>query len=76
MNRVIVYEDKQGIDHYFVEGRNYDQSEYPKDYTAKCIYNNLTDAIKDSDQYQSEHYSDGECLDYVLDVIRQIERVL
>ena len=75
MNRVIVYEDKQGVDHYFVEGKSYDIAP-PEEYTAKQIYANLTDAIKDSDQYQSEHYSDGECLDYVLDVIKQIEGVL
>lgn len=76
MNRVIVYEDKQGIDHYFIEGKPYKLGEYPKEYICKRVYANLTDAIKDSEPYKNEHYSDGECLDYVLDVIRQLEGVL
>lgn len=75
MSRVIVYEDKQGVDHYFIEGKMYEATP-PDEYMAKKIYASLTDAIKDSEPYRNEHYSDGECLDYVLDVIKQIEGVL
>lgn len=75
MNRVIVYEDKQFVDHYFIEGKMYEATP-PNEYRVKKIYANLTDAIKDSDEYKSDDYSDGECLDYVLDVIKQIEGAL
>ena len=34
----------------------------------------LSDAIKDSEPFNSDDYSDGECLDYVLNVIKQLER--
>lgn len=76
MNRVIVYEDKQGIDHYFIEGKPYEPNEYPKEYMCKCVYASLTDAIKDSDCWQNDHCSDCECLDYVMDVIKQVENKL
>lgn len=76
MNRVIVYEDKQGIDHYFIEGKPYELGEYPKEYMCKRVYASLTDAIKDSYYWLSDSYSDGECLDYVMDVIRQVENKL
>lgn len=44
------------------------EGEYVKKYAC------LSDALKDSEPYRNEHYSDGECLDYVLDVIKQLER--
>ena len=40
--------------------------------TIKC-YATLTDAIKDSYCWNNDHYSDGECLDYVMRAIAQLE---
>lgn len=76
MNRVIVCEDKQGIDHYFIDGKSYELDEYPKKYMRKRVYASLTDAIEDSYCWQGDHYSDGECLDYVMDIIKQVENKL
>lgn len=44
----------------------------PGDYDCK-EYATLTDAIKDSEVWQSDHYSDGECLDYVMHALAQLE---
>ena len=43
--------------------------------TIKC-YATLSEALKDSYVWQGrDHYSDGECLDYVMHVIEQMEGV-
>lgn len=43
-----------------------------KDMTVKC-YATLSDALRDSEIWQNGHYSDGECLDYVMRAIEQLE---
>ena len=40
--------------------------------TAQC-YGTLSEAIRDSEIWKNGHYSDGECLDYVMRSIEQIE---
>lgn len=67
--RVIVITDKDGTDHYYYEGQDF----APKEYISKCVYASLSDAIKGSEPFNNDTYSDGECLDYVLGVIKQLE---
>ena len=70
MNRgITVITDKQGIDHYYCEGQDF----MPTEYISKRKYACLSEALKDSEPYTNDHYSDGECLDYVLGVIKQLE---
>ena len=71
---VIVMTDEHGRDYYFYEGKPIVLGDLPKHTISKRKYATVLDAIKDSEQYKNPHYSDGECLDYVLDVIQQLER--
>lgn len=67
--------DNQCNDHYYFEGRPVlkgDMATLPN--ISKRVYASLLDAIKDSEPYKNEHYSDGECLDYVLNAIQQLEK--
>lgn len=36
-------------------------------------YETLSDALRDSEIWRNGHYSDGECLDYVMRSIEQLE---
>lgn len=69
MSIYIATDKKTGQEHYFrSESEFYSSNEY------ECKkYATLTDAIKDSEVWQSDHYSDGECLDYVMRAIAQLE---
>lgn len=40
--------------------------------TVQC-YATLSEALRDSEIWKNGHYSDGECLDYVMRSIEQIE---
>lgn len=71
---VIVMTDEHGQDYYFYEDKPIVLGDLPKRTISKRKYATVLDAIKDSEQYKSPHYSDGECLDYVLNVIQQLER--
>lgn len=39
---------------------------------GKAYYASVVDAIKDDDVYKSEHYSDGECLDWVFTILNDL----
>lgn len=69
MRAITVITDKQGNDHYYYDGQDFMLTEY----ISKRRYACLSDALKDSEPYTNDHYSDGECLDYVLNVIKQLE---
>lgn len=70
---VVITNNETGIDKYYYEEEDFmpvelADNEYIKKYAC------LSEAIKDSYCWQSDHYSDGECLDYVMGVIKQLER--
>ena len=69
MRGVTVITDKQGIDHYIYDGQDFTLIEGGDKKRYAC----LTDALKDSEPWRNEHYSDGECLDYVIDILEQLE---
>ena len=69
MKAITVITDKQGNDRYYYDGQDF----MPTEYISKRKYACLSDALKDSEPYTNDHYSDGECLDYVLNVIKQLE---
>ena len=50
---------------------------YPKITTKptknSAVYATLADAIRDSEQWKSEHYSDGDCLDLVMNWVEQLD---
>lgn len=71
MSIYVVTDNKTGMDKYY-RLEKHTAVEMREGATIKK-YATLTDAIKDSEQYKNPHYSDGECLDYVLDVIQQLE---
>lgn len=73
MRAITVVTDKQGIDHYYYEGMPITVGDIPTEYISKRKYACLSDALKDSEPYTNDNYSDGECLDYVLNVIKQLE---
>lgn len=67
----VITDNETGRDRYEWEDTDpttLTEGEYVKKYAC------LSDALKDSEPYRNEHYSDGECLDYVLDVIKQLEK--
>lgn len=71
MSIYVITNNETGTDKYYrLEEHTVVETE---DGTTVKKYATLTDAIKDSEQYKNPHYSDGECLDYVLDVIQQLE---
>ena len=72
MSIYVITDNKTGMDKYY-RLEEHTAVEMREGATIKK-YATLTDAIKDSEQYKNPHYSDGECLDYVLDVIQQLER--
>lgn len=69
MRAITVITDKQGYDRYYYDGQDF----MPTEYISKRKYACLSDALKDSEPYTNDHYSDGECLDYVLNVVKQLE---
>lgn len=69
MRGITVITDKQGIDHYIYDGQDF----APIEGGCKKRYACLTDALKDSEPWRNDHYSDGECLDYVIDILKQLE---
>lgn len=71
MSIYVITNNETGIDKYYRLEEH--TAVEPEDGTTVKKYATLTDAIKDSEQYKNPHYSDGECLDYVLDVIQQLE---
>lgn len=73
MNIYVITDNETGIDKYYKLEQH--TAIEPKENTTIKKYATLTDAIKDSDFWQNEHYSDGECLDYVMNVIQQIEEL-
>lgn len=69
----VITNNKTGRDRYFYDDADHMPIELSEDDYIKK-YACLSDALKDSEPYRNEHYSDGECLDYVLGVIWQLER--
>lgn len=69
MSVYVLTDKKTGQDHYMRS----ESDMYGSDAYECKKYATLTDAIKDSEVWQSDHYSDGECLDYVMRVIAQLE---
>lgn len=69
MSIYVVTDEKTGEDYYSRD----DRVELISEGVTCRKYATLTDAIKDSEVWQSDHYSDGECLDYVMRVIEQLE---
>ena len=59
---------------YYVSDR---ELNYPKITTKptknSAVYATLTDAIKDSEEWKNEHYSDGECLELVMNWVEQLD---
>lgn len=39
---------------------------------AKTVYASVVEAIKDDETYKNDHYSDGECLDWVLTILHDL----
>lgn len=39
---------------------------------GKAVYASVVDAIKDDEIYKSDHYSDGECLEWVLTILHDL----
>lgn len=58
---------------YYVSNR---ELNYPKITTKptenSAVHATLTDAIRDSEVWQSRHYSDGECLDLIMNWVAQL----
>lgn len=50
---------------------------YPKITTKptknSAVYATLADAIRDSEQWRNRHYSDGECLDLIMNWVEQLD---
>ena len=70
---IYIYTNKEnGLEQYTFEenAKGFD----PKKYDCKK-YATLSDAIRDSYVWQNGHYSDGECLDYIMRAIEQLEGV-
>lgn len=59
---------------YYVSDREF---RYPKITTQptekSAVYATLADAIRDSEQWKNGHYSDGECLDLIMNWVEQLD---
>lgn len=59
---------------YYVSDR---ELSYPKITTKptenSAVYATLADAIRDSEQWRNGHYSDGECLDLIMNWVEQLD---
>lgn len=61
---------------YYVSER---ELAYPKISTKssggnEAVYATLLDAIRDSEIWKSGHYSDGECLDLIMNWVEQLDK--
>ena len=59
---------------YYVSDREFS---YPKITTKptenSAVYATLADAIRDSEQWRNGHYSDGECIDLIMNWVEQLD---
>ena len=74
MKKIVVIENNEtGMEHYYFDGN--EPSKLNKNEIVKR-YACLTDALEDSETFKNDHYSDGECLDWVFMAIKQLEEQL